>query len=165
VSLELLYASNTTVRDTLTGPYVSANDATFTTDGLNESGTLTDATGVPVTKFAAYQLTLSSGTGSINLAALPGLSADETVVGTGLKVQALKLRNKSTNANKITVTKGASNGYGLAASGDSWTVVLSPGQSVLFLLAEAAPDVATGARVFDVTGTGSQILEVMVVLG
>lgn len=165
MSVELRYKSSLTVLETLTGPFVSDADSTVTTNGLNEEGTLTAASAIPVTKHAAYELTMSGGSGSINLAALPGLTAEETVVGTGLKVQGLKFRNKSTNANKITVAKGASNGYGLCASGDAWSVVLSPGQSVLFLLDEVAPNVASDARVIDVTGTGAQVLEVQVVMG
>jgi hypothetical protein len=77
----------------------------------------------------------------------------------------LKFQNPITNANKITVTKGASNGYGIASSGDSWTFVLSPGQSILVYSQDIAPDVASGARTIDVSGTGSQTLNVGVVAG
>lgn len=150
---------------TLEGPFVSPSDATVTINALKLIQSFTGATAVPVTKVAAYELTLSSGTGSVNLAALPGLTSEETIVGTGLKVQFLVLKNKTGNANKITVTRGASTGYGLCASGDAWTVVLSPDQMVFFYLAEAAPDVASGARLFDVTGTGSQVLQLEIVLG
>lgn len=163
ISVEAL--SKLTIVETLTGPFVSPADSTVTIAGLNESASLTASTSQPVTKQAAYELTLSSGTGSVNLAALPGLTDEETVVGTGLKVQYLKLRGKAGNANPITVTKGASNGYGLNAAGASWTVVLDAGQSVLFSLADASPDVASGARVLDVTGTGSQVLEIILLLG
>jgi hypothetical protein len=165
VSLSVAYQSKARITETLEGVFVDPADATVAFNGLDESGTLTGATTPPVTKHSEGELTLSSGTGSINLVALPGKTAEETVVGTGLKVQVLKLRNKSTNANKITVTKGASNGYSLNAAGDAWTVVLDPGQSALFLLDDAAPDVASGARLLDVTGTGAQVLEFEIVLG
>ena len=148
------------------GVFLSDADATVTINGLDENGTTyTASTAVPVTKVAAYELTLSSGTGSVNLAALPGLTSEETVVGTGLKLQFVKFKNKSTNANIITITKGASNGYGLDASGTAFTVVLSPGQSVTFSLNEAAPDIASGARLLDITGTGSQVLQIHAVMG
>lgn len=159
------YASSCSATVTFTGPFVSSSDPTALINGLNETGTLTASSTVPATKVAAYELTLSSGAGTINLAALPGITAEETVNGTGLKVQLLKLKNKSSNANKITVAKGASNGYGLCASGDDWDVTLSPGQSNLTLGNDAAPDIASGARTLDVTGTGAQVLQVLVVMG
>ncbi len=154
-----------TVVETFTGPFVSPGDATATFSELNQSETLTASTSVPVTKWAGYELTLSGGTDTINLASLPGITAEETVVGTGLKVQAILYRNKSTNANKITLTKGGSSGYGFCASGDSWTDVLSPGQYTLKGNEEAAPDIAGGARNIDVTGTVGQILQIILALG
>lgn len=158
------YSSLLSVVQTLTGNYIGG-DNTYTVSGLTESGTLTASTAVPATKQASGRITMSSGSGSINLVALAGDTADETVVLTGLKVQILKLRNLSTNANKITVAKGASNGYGLNAAADTWSIVLDPGQSAMFLLNETAPDVASGARVIDVTGTAAQILEYAIVAG
>lgn len=148
------------------GVFVAPGNATITVNGLDENGTTyTASTTPPVTKMAAYEVTLSSGSATINLAALTGLTSEETVNGTGLKAQFIKLKNKSTNANAITVTKGASNGYGLDAGGSSFTVVLSPGQSATFSLNDAAPDIASGARTWDVTGTGSQVLQIHVVMG
>lgn len=163
MSIALTFASTVTVVETFTGDYVSPVDATVTINQLNESESLTASTGVPVTKVAAYQKTMSSGSATIDLTALPGLTADETVVGTGLKVQVAKFRNLSTNANNITVAKGASNGYGLI--GSAWSVILAPGQSLTFWGDEAAPDIASNAKTIDITGTGSQVLEVQFVMG
>ena len=164
-TISVLFNSGVTVTETATGTYVSSADNTITLNGMNDSSTYTASTSVPVTKATAYQLTMSSGTGTIDLTALPGLTADETIVGTGLKLQMLKLRNLSTNANAITCAKGASNGYGLPVAGTTWTVTLSPGQSITFFGNDSAPDVASGAKTIDVTGTASQILEVTAVLG
>lgn len=165
MSISVTYRSDLSVVETVEGPFVSPVDATFTANGLSTDETLTASTTPPVTKHADYELTLSSGTGSINLAALPGRTSEETVVGTGLKLQHMKLRNKSTNANIITITKGASNGYGLNAAGASWTVVLDPNQEFLFRGNDSTPDVGSGARLMDVTGTGSQVLQVQITLG
>lgn len=163
MSISVAFASTITVVETFTGPYVAPGDATVTISQLNESETLTAATSVPVTKHSAFQKTMSSGAGTIDLTALPGWTADETVVGTGLKVQLVKLRNLAANANDITVTKGASNGYNLL--GSSWEFTLKPGQSSTFSLDEAAPDIASNAKTIDISGTGSQILEVQIVMG
>lgn len=161
-TVSVLYESRLTVTETFTGEQISPGDNTVTINGLNETATYNASSAVPVTKQASFRLTLSAGTGSINLAALPGLTTEETVVGTGLKVQFVKLRNLASNANSITVAEGASNGYAMLGA---FTITLAPGQSVLIDLNEAAPDVATGDRILDVTGTGSQILECLFVMG
>lgn len=155
--------SELSVTETFSG--AEAGDPTATFAPQNTDVVLTASTSVPVTKHAEYDLAMSSGTASINLAALPGKTVDETIVGTGLKLQKLIVKNKSTNANKITVAKGASNGYGLSSAGDTWSIVLNPSQSARFDLDEGGPDVASGERLIDVTGTGSQVLSVQAVLG
>lgn len=165
MSLTVTRTNLVRVVETLTGTFVSPSDATVTYDGMSTSQTLTGSTTIPVTKHSEDEVTMSSGSGSINLVALPGKSADQTVDGTGLKVQKMILKNKTGNANSITVAKGASNGYGVNAAGTTWTVSLSPGQQITFDLEDAAPDIASGARLIDITGTGSQILQFTIVMG
>ncbi len=164
-TLSVTYASSVTVVETFTGDYIDSRDATVTINGLNETGTLTAISTIPATKQASGQVTLSSGTGSIDFTALPGLTPEETVNGTGLKVQLVKFRNLESNANSITVAKGASSGLGINAAGTTFSIPISPGQSVYILGDDGGPDIAAGARVWDITGTGSQELEFHVVLG
>lgn len=156
--------SNCTVVETFTGE-VSPSDNTITINGLDLNETLTASTTPPVTKNAAYTLTLSGGSGSIDLTALPGLTADETVDMTGLKAQIVKFQTPSTNANNITITKGNSNGYGFGSAGASFTIVLPPDSNHMMTFTDTNPDVASGARIFDVTGTGSQTVDVQIVGG
>jgi hypothetical protein len=156
------YISQVTVVETFTGDFVGS-DNTVTVDGLNNTTVLTASTTVPVTKQAAFAKALSSGTGTIDLTALPGMTADETVNGTGLKVQVCKLANPAANANAITVAKGASSGY--AMIGSSFTITLQPGQEHTFYLNDAAPDIGSGAKNLDLTGTGTQALDVLFVMG
>ncbi len=162
-TVSALYASNLAVVETFSDAAAADNGATWS--GLSESGTLTASTTVPATKHAYFSKTLSGTTGTIDLTALPGITAEETVVGTGLKVQLVKFRNKSTNANKMSIGKGGSSGYGLNAAGDTWSVMLDPGQSVIFILDDTAPDVAAGTKNWDLVGTSTQIMEVHIVLG
>jgi hypothetical protein len=157
------YSSSMNVTETFS--IANAADNSILVTSISETGTLTASTTIPATVQSQFSVTLSSGTGSINLAAIPGLNASETIDATGLKLQLFKFANPITNANTITVAKGASNGYGLSAAGGTWSVILSPGQSVMVFSQDVAPDVASGARVIDVTGTGSQVLNVGVVLG
>lgn len=157
------YASNVTITETFS--IADSVDNTILISTYNQSGTLTASTDVPATKQATFALTMSGGTGSIDLTALPGLNANETVDGTGLKAQLILFSNPSSNANSITVAKGGSNGYGLDTGGTAWTETISPGQWRMVGGNNVAPDVASGARIFDVTGTGSQVLNVSIVLG
>lgn len=165
MSIAVTVRTHITVVDTDAGVYISSDDATRTYDGMNTTSSYTASTTPPVTKFSAGTITLSSGTGSVNLAALSGRTADETVVGTGLKVQTVKLRNKSTNANAITIAEGASNGHPLL--GAAFSIILQPSQSITFANegVDTGTDIASGDRVWDVTGTGSQVLEYMIVMG
>lgn len=158
------YESILTAVETFTGPGIGDDD-TITVDQFNTDGTFTASTTVPVTKQAAFQKALSTGTGTIDLTAIPGDTVDETINGSGLKVQFLKLKNPTTNANKIVVTKGGSNGYGFGAAGDTWTIPLDPGHEVLLSFDDDNPDVAGGAKTIDLTGTGSQALDVQIILG
>lgn len=164
MSVALTYASTLTAVETLETnvPAAQSNLKSVTHSGYNTSASLTGATAVPVTKCAYFEQALSSGSATINLAALAGTNG-ATVDLTGLKVQAIKFKAKAANANPITLTEGASNGYELAGNG--WTVVLKAGQEFVFYGNEQTPDVASGARTIDLSGTGSQSVEVSVVAG
>lgn len=141
---------------TFTGDEISGSNNTITYSGRDRDSSFNASSSVPVTKVAAGTVTLSGGTGSLNFAALSGRNSDETVDMTGLKPQIIKFVAPSTNANAITIAEGASNG--LALLGASFTFKLLPGQEAQFYLADAAPDIASGDRVLDITGTGSQTL-------
>lgn len=162
-TLSVSWASQITVVETFTGNYIASADNTATTNGLNETGTLTASTSVPVIKHVAYQKTMSGGAATIDLTSQPGINTAETIDMTGLKVQLAKFRNLATNANNITVAKGASNGHTLL--GASWEFTLAPGQSVTIYGNEAVADVAAGVKTIDITGTGSQVLEIQMVAG
>lgn len=160
-SISATYAYTVAVTETFAGADASNPDILI--NGLGDSDTINAGTTVPATKVAKFNQALTAGAATIDLTALPGQTADETVVGTGLKVQIAEFRNLSTNANNITVTFGAANGYLLA--GAAWKAILAPGQSVRFILKDAAPDVDGTHKNIDLAGTGTQVLEVFLILG
>lgn len=164
VAVSVDYETNITVTPTYSGDYISSGNATLLYNGMDESGTLTGATAVPVTKFSSSRIAMDAGAATIDLSALPGVSAEETVDFTGLKVQVMKIRNLSTNANKITLTKGASNGWSFVST-DTWTIPLLPNQSVELLFKDGSADVSAGACEIDLAGTGAQVLEYTFVAG
>lgn len=161
MAVALTYVSTVSVEETSAETFVSSSNNSITYSGLSASQSLTGASGVPVTKQAAFEVTMSSGTATINLAALTG-ALGATVDGTGLKVQVIKLKNKATNANAIRVVEGASNGY---AFGGTFDITLPVGAEATMFFNEAAADIASGDRTIDVTGTGTQVLQVHVVMG
>lgn len=162
MSVELRYGVSLTITETIeTGvPYGSA--VTVTTTPQPTINTYTGATTVPVTKQATFDKALSAGAGTIDLTALVGVNG-AAVDFTDLKVQFAKFKNKAANANAITVTFGASNGYLLA--GTAWKVILQPGQEVTFFGNDAAPDVDSTHKTIDLAGTLTQALEVILVAG
>lgn len=151
---------------TITGQFISGSDDTLTTAVSGEgSSTYTASTTVPVTKVASGTKALSSGTATLDLTALPGITADETITFSGLKVQFVFLRNLSTNANKISITKGASNGYCFDAGETTQTIILDPGACCFFRIPDSAPDVGSGKKTLDLAGTGAQVLEYILIAG
>ncbi len=76
----------------------------------------------------------------------------------------MKIQNPSTNANKITVASGASNGWRLDGA-TSWTIPLAPGQSVAINCANASDTVGSSHKTIDLAGTGAQTLNVEMTAG
>ena len=151
-----------TVVETFTDASLSANDKTLTHNAFDRVHSLTAATTPPVTKVAAFTLALVAGEAEIDLTNLTG-SNGGPIDGTGLKVQVLKVNATSTNANPITFEAGDSNGYTIGAVG--WVSPLLAGQEWLHYGNEGNPDVAAGAKIIKVTGTGTQSAQVLIVLG
>lgn len=142
-------------------PAAPSNGKSVTHSAFNKTdATLTSVTTPPVTKCSYSQPALSTGAYTINLAALTGVNG-ATVDLTGLKVQAIKVKNNG--ANVMSFTEGASNGYALL--GASFLFAVQPGQEIMLYGNDATPDVASGDRTIDVTGTGSQSFDLVVVAG
>lgn len=151
-----------TVVEALALAYLGTNSKSVTHSAIDlDTGALTSSTTVPVTDVASFSKALSTGTGTIDLTALDGTEA--TIDGSGKKVQAVLFRNPSTNANAITIVEGAINGYALF--GASFSIILQPGQQFGAYLKDAAPDIAAGDKTIDISGTGSQALDVVLVIG
>jgi len=156
------YNAQMTVTEILAGNVVGLSDKTVKHTLLNKTIQLDSGTTPPVTKVATYRQALVAGAGTIDLTALVGTNG-ATVDGSGLKVQAIKLSNPSTNANVITATFGAGNPYNLA--GAAWSVALLPGQEFLFYGNDATPDIAAGAKDIDLAGTLVEPLDYSIVMG
>jgi len=158
----LQYVTQLTVTEILDGNVEGLSDKTVKHTGHNRAEKLDADTTPPVTKVASFSQALTAGAATINLTALVGTN-DITVNGDGLKVQAVKMANPDTNENAITATAGASNAYNLA--GADWSVALQPGQEFVFYGNDATPDISSSACEIDLSGTGTEALEVEIVMG
>lgn len=163
MAISVTIAPTITVVETPADTFLASSDNTLTYSMSNTSFVLDGTTTPPATKQATYEVTLSSGTATIDLRALVG-AAGSAVDGNGLKVQAVKFINKTGNANAITISEGASNGYELFGNG--WTITLpTAGSWVMAYLKDASPDVSGSAKTIDVAGTDAQVLQVQIVMG
>lgn len=164
MSVRVVYTTAVNVTEILETNTVSMTEKGRTVEhtALNKATTLTGTTTPPATKVAAFEKALVAGAASIDLTALSGTNG-AVVDGTGLKVQAIKVVNKAANANAITISKGAANGYALG--GADFSVTLQPGQELVMFGNDATPDVANDAKTLDLAGTGTQAAQIIIVLG
>ena len=162
MSVTLSYSSKISVSETLETNVPAATDKGVTHTGYDTTATL-NATSTPAaTKFAAFEKALSTGTATIDLTALVGTNG-AAVDGSGLRVQAIKFRNKSTNANVLTLAKGSANGYdGLGAS---FSITLPPGGEVLVRTKAGGAVIGGTNKNLDLAGTGAQVAEIAIVMG
>jgi len=166
-SSSLMYAVTATLIEVLPAAQApgAATEAarTVTQAGFNAAQrTLKSDSSPPVTCGALFQQALTGGAATIDLTALDGFN-DKVVSGTGLRVQLLRVKNPVTNANPITVAKGASNGYD--GFGAGFSVTLQPGAEATLLTNDAGGDIGSGNKTLDLTGTGTQALDVEIIMG
>ncbi len=94
--------------------------------------------------------TMTSGAVTIDMTAAPYSG------GTTVPIRAFFL-NPASNANSITIAKGASNGY--TGFGSAFSITLAPGESCGL---NALTALSGSVKTLDVTGTGSQVLVVQI---
>lgn len=165
-TITVSYQTNCTVSQTLDSTYnpaASGGGATITHNGYNtDVSANSSSASYPVSKTAVFSKALSGGAATIDLTSLTGTNGASVDFST-LKVQFFKFKNPSTNANSITVTYGASNPYLLGGSGFKW--ILTPGAEIQGMCYEGSPDVDSTHKTIDLSGTGSQTLQVTLVAG
>ena len=168
MSVELTYIANLTAKETLETnmPAASATKAVVTHDAWNTThtsttlGALTPA--IATTKVAAFDQALTAGAATIDLENLVGTNG-AAVVGTGLRIQAMKLRGATANADPVTITQGAANGYD--GFGASFSITLEPDAEVLILTQDAGANISATNSDLDVSGPGTEEIEVEIILG
>jgi hypothetical protein len=143
--------------ETLTAGTPAAADATVVHSGYDETAILDADSTPPFTKVSYFLVTLVAGVYTIDLTALTG--ANGAVDGTGLKVQAIRVKNLGDNA--MTFAAGASNGINIGVG----TITVPADGIAMFYCPEAGQDIAAGDRTIDVAGTLVETAEVSIWMG
>lgn len=165
MSVTVTLTQQLTVAETLTTgvPGALAAKAVITHDQFNITSKVLNSGSSPAASQASVEVaTLSSGALTLDLTALPATNG-ATHDNTGLKVCAAWFGNPAANANPITVTFGASNGYLLL--GSAWKFILKPGDSIGPIFVTGAPTIGSSAKNIDLAGTGAQTLNYSIVTG
>ena len=123
---------------------------------------LDSTTTPPATKVWSDNVALAAGAKTLDLEALVNDNLPN-VNFNGLKVQVFMMSCPSANTGPITVTPGASNDYDLG--GASMSVEVNPGDTVVFLFLDNAPDVAAADSELDFAGTGTETFDILMVAG
>jgi hypothetical protein len=131
---------------------------TFT--DFDESGTLNAGSTPPAEKCNFAKIALTAGAATIDMTDLVG-PGGAPIDFTGLKVQLIRIKNLGGAA--MTFSEGSSNGYELL--GNNWSITVPPGGIMQFFLPDTAPDVGSGAKTIDVSGTGTQEFELSLIAG
>lgn len=159
MSLSVQIQSKVTTTETLSGDDLNAN-STLLHNGYDTDRTLTSATTPDVTKAAYQTVTLSGGAATIDLTSLLLNASAVTLDGT----QPRGVHLKNTGAASMTIAKGASNGY--TGFGASFSVTLPPNAGFLMEWGtDNATAVSSTVKTLDITGTGTDTLQVSVAAG
>lgn len=141
---------------------VTSNGSQITHDGFNVNpGTLNPSSTPPATLCAYFRQALAAGVATIDLTSLQGTFA--TVTGNGLKVRAVLFEALAGNAGAITVQPGASNPHSCFGAASKFT--LAPGCATEFWLNDSDSAVSPTSKGWDLSGTGTDALNVAVLFG
>lgn len=163
MSVQVLLSSKLTATETSTDGYVDSSNNSIGTNGLDTTKTLNSGSTPAVSVQASFQIAMSGGAATLDLTAITDRVTGAIKSGNGLRIISLKLRNKSTNANSISVVPGASNGY--QYKGSDWKTTLSPGDEELHYSPTSSQTVGSSHKTLDISGTLAQVLEGQIVFG
>lgn len=144
-------------------PYASGSTNKIVYSGLSETINLGGSSTPAISKFVAFKQALTAGAATIDLTACPGGPAGTTVNASGLKLIAYKFRGLKGNAAAIAIAVGGSNGYQI--DGGAYHRTLAPGASDEGYNVAASAAIDGTHKTIDLTGTGTDVLEIEMVFG
>lgn len=161
MSIRATIVGQITCLETLTTGVDAASSPTITHSAFNFSHSVEATTTITGTKISADTQALTAGAYTLDLTAC-ALTGGTTQTLTGLKIRGYMFRAPTTNTGLITITEGASNGYTI---GTNWKETLAPGQRVVKWLDDEAPAIGASDKTLDVTGTGTETFDYLIIVG
>jgi len=131
-----------------------------------DSGTLTAATTVPVTKTYSDTISLAVGAAALDLTSLPGPEST-TITFDGLKVQLVKIVATEGNVGPITFVTAGANGYNLFGTDNASAeqIEIQAGGVLMMYHVNLAEDVDATHKAVTITGTGTDSFSIILVAG
>lgn len=163
-TVSAVITASITVTETLStseSPLIDSSDATIK-EKIAVSTTLNSSSSPDAELHAAMQQALTAGAATIDFTALTRHGGG-SVSFAGKAVRAISFQNPTTNANEITIANGASDSLDLF--GATYSITLQPGQTLTAYLAAVGPTVGANDKNVDISGTGSQVLNMIAVAG
>lgn len=158
--MNAVIVSEITINEQLDSDYIDEEtNPVVKFDGLNSQHVLD---GEDITKQATGAFRLSGGSLVLDLTSIPGLNGGPQN-GTNMRVKAIKFRNLKTNDDPISVRANESSGYQLA--GLDFKMTLLPGQHFLLYLGDDGSVINSSNRALLLEGTGTEVMEISVVMG
>lgn len=127
------------------------------------SGTLDATSTVPLTKGWSDQRQLSTGTDTIDLAALVRANMPNVDMS-GLKIQMVKIVAATANTAGIVFADGSSNGYNIFGDGSGQVTVLA-GMQLVWFGNDKLDDVGGSDKVIDVTSSDADAIYEIIIAG
>ena len=132
------------------------------THKYEKSGIYTSTSTPDVALVYEGTVALTAGTATLDLTNVSDKGGN-TIATTDLKVRMIYARPTTTNTGALTLTEGSSNGYELFGSG--WTIALTAGQEFVAFCDSDTPDVTASTCEIDLSGTGTESIDLLIVFG
>lgn len=152
-----------TIEETLEG--LVGGDKAFSRPNVGSQTTYNSGSDPPGVFASVQLLALVAGAATLDLTALAG-GAQDTIDGTGKKLQALYICGAATGTNgKLTISEGAANPYELFGAANPIEYPAANVLAFLFQFGDTLDDVSAGDCEIDLAGVGTDVFTIAIVLG
>jgi hypothetical protein len=164
MSVKLTYEVVTRIEEVLAGntPDVVDSEKKVIHAAWDSDKVLDASSTPPASLTASFEAALIAGSLDIDLRALVGTNSIP-VDGSGKKVQMMKVMGKAGNANFINIKKGVANGYD--GFGAAFQADVLAGGELTFYTNDGGNDISGTNYNLTLTGIGTQVLKIILVLG
>lgn len=160
MAVSVTYSNILNVVETVgTIPGVSDGNGNVTHNAFNYSKTLNASSSPTASQGLSFEKSLSGGAATIDFTSFTGTNG-ATYNLDALRLRVLMIKAKSTNAANIVVAEGGTNGLSIGG-----TVTAYVGGSVTLDFGSSGPLIGASDKTLDLTGSGTETLQITVVAG